>query len=179
MILSEIKNLQESVDINTKIKQILQVADKDDREYVQHFAKRLNNPDSYRQARAAREIELIYQDYSAEINSNLASDVMPIAGDGSDQVFQQTPMDQIMSSGEWMNLSYNVSPEKLEGFESALAMIIMKLIPGVSPDTVNRHIMAMSNEHQGNLRSMINRSHSVKSAVAQFLNNLSSKLTRF
>ena len=77
-----------------------------------------------------------------------------------------------LSSEEIFSLTRNTFGENyIEQFEGALVDILGDLVPELSDEAVSR-ITRNSSEHQQNLKSLIDRRHSVESAGREFIEEL-------
>ena len=99
-------------------------------------------------------------------------------------------MDEVDENGRpiWYGLTYNLGAyattedekeEALEKFEDALVVIVLKLVPNVDANIIGRYVQGMSHEHQENLSNMVDSRYSARSAVEEFLTNLSANISRF
>ena len=83
-----------------------------------------------------------------------------------------------LSSDEIFSLTRNTGENYIEQFEGALSDILGELVPDISEFAKNR-ILQNSYEHQENLQSLIDRSHSVESAGREFIEKLANMAKRF
>ena len=65
----------------------------------------------------------------------------------------------------------------LDKFEAALLKVIKKLVPNASPYGLSQ-ISRNAGEHQANLSSAVNRSHSVASAGREFITDLAAMVAK-
>ena len=75
-------------------------------------------------------------------------------------------------------LTMHTGENHIEQFEGALADILGELVPDISDFAKNR-ILRNSYEHQENLQSLIDRSHSVESAGRELVEKLVNMAKRF
>ena len=73
-----------------------------------------------------------------------------------------------LEDSEIHRLTMHTSENHIEQFEGALADILGELVPDISEFAKDR-IFRNSYEHQENLQSLIDRSHSVESAGREFI----------
>ena len=83
-----------------------------------------------------------------------------------------------LTDSEIHSLTMHTGENYIEQFEGALSDILGELVPDISEFAKNR-ILQNSYEHQENLQSLIDRSHSVESAGREFIEKLVNMAKRF